>query len=165
MKTKSFSYQGSSLPARRFMILSQHYYWPAAMRLWAKLPPYTMILYILQFLKSLFRILKAIFRYFKTVFIPTGFGDRQRQPCSPHNAKNTAYSQLEGTAGSHLVQCRANLALSRLLRPYLVFRPPPTHSTVPLDNQFQWLGPLTTKDLTGKCCRKQNTVPRNAISV
>lgn len=136
------------------------------MRLWAKLPPYTIILYILQFLESLFRILKAIFRYFKTTFIPTGFGDRQRQPCSPHNAKSMAYSQLEGTAGSHLVQCRANLASSTLLRPYRIFRPSPTtDSTIPLDNQFQWLAPLTTKDFTGNFSRKQNTVPRNAISV
>lgn len=55
------------------------------------------------------------------------------------------------TAGSHLAQSRANLASSRLLRPYPVFRPSPTrHSTIPLNNQFHWLAPLTTKDLTGK---------------
>lgn len=106
------------MPVRRFMILSQHYYGPAAMRLWAKSLPHTTLLCALHF-SNLYSDFKAIFGCLETTFIPRCSGEKQKQPCLSSNAE-TAYNQLEGAAGSHLAQSRANLAESRLLGPCLV---------------------------------------------
>lgn len=88
------------------------------MSLWAKSLPYTMPPCTLPF-SNLYSDFEAIFGCLETTFIPRCSGDKQKQPCLSGNAE-TAYSQLERTAGSHLAQSRASLAESRLLGPHLV---------------------------------------------
>lgn len=134
------------------------------MSLWAKSLPYTTPPCTLPF-SNLYSDFEAIFGCLEITFIPRCSGDKQKQPCLSGNAE-TAYSQLEGTAGSHLAQSRPSLAESRLLGPRLVQFLDHFQGQTPqyLDKQFQWLAILTMKDLTGNDCRKQYNRLRNADS-